>query len=59
MQINFKGLDKLSKALNPDNAKKEMLSTATIKCPSCKKDIKVKLGNNICPFCKANIDYSI
>ena len=28
-------------------------------CPKCKKQIMLQLGSNVCPFCNAEIDFTI
>lgn len=30
-----------------------------IECPHCSKHVKVKLGNNICPYCRNTITFKL
>ncbi|MGX7394031.1 zinc ribbon domain-containing protein [Carnobacterium mobile] len=53
----------LGKALsNPEKIAKDMLKQGgsfEVKCPNCGKQFKAKVGLNLCPHCKKEIDFKI
>lgn len=59
-KIKFKTKGNLSEALMQEAKRSIKKDFETeISCPSCDEIIKVKVGNNTCPYCNKTIDFKL
>jgi len=62
-KLNKRAFDKIQKSaerhLYDDALKRAEADTHIIKCPKCGSEIAVNVGNNVCRFCGAEINFEI